>query len=78
MFARATAGGLGYGEVKKDLLARVMDYFEPMRARRTALEGKSDEIESILRSGAERARALATPVMEACRSAAGLGPPPSV
>lgn len=73
MFARAAAGGLGYGELKKDLLARLMDYFEPMRARRAVFEGKPDEIEAILRSGADRARALARPVLEACRSAAGLG-----
>jgi tryptophanyl-tRNA synthetase len=74
MFARARAGGLGYGEVKKDLFARLMDYFEPMRARRKALEEKPEEVEAILRRGAERARALATPVLEACRRAAGLGP----
>jgi tryptophanyl-tRNA synthetase len=76
MFARAAAGGLGYGDVKKDLLARLMDYFEPMRARRAELEQKPDEIEAILRLGAERARELATPVLEACRDAAGLGPAP--
>ena len=75
MFARAEAGGLGYGEVKKDLLARLMDHFEPMRTRRAELEEKPDEIEAILRRGAERARALATPVLEACREAAGLGVP---
>jgi tryptophanyl-tRNA synthetase len=74
MFARARAGGLGYGDVKKDLLARLMDYFEPMRARRAALEARPDEIEAILRDGALRARALATPILEACREAAGLGP----
>ena len=74
MFARAKAGGLGYGDVKKDLLARLMDYFEPMRARRAALEARPDEIEEVLRAGAVRARALATPVLEACREAAGLGP----
>ncbi len=73
-FARAKAGGLGYGDVKKDLLARLMDYFEPMRLRRTALEARPDEIEEILRAGALRARALAMPVLEACREAAGLGP----
>jgi tryptophanyl-tRNA synthetase len=76
MFARAAAGGLGYGDVKKDLLARLMDYFEPMRARRAELEQKPDEIEAILRLGAGRARKLATPVLEACREAAGLGPAP--
>jgi len=75
MFGRAAAGGLGYGDVKKDLLSRLMDYFEPMRARRAALEEKPDEIEAILRVGAGRARELAMPVLEACRSAAGLGPP---
>jgi tryptophanyl-tRNA synthetase len=75
MFARAAAGGLGYGDVKKDLLTRLMDYFEPMRARRAEFEQKPDEVEAILRTGAERARALAMPVLEACREAAGLGVP---
>jgi len=74
LFARAKTGGLGYGDVKKDLLVRLMDYFEPMRARRTALEARPDEIEEILRAGARRARDLAMPVLEACRDAAGLGP----
>ena len=75
MFERARSGGLGYGDVKKDLLARLMDYFEPMRARRAAYEEKPDEVEAILCAGAARARALAEPVLEACREAAGLGPP---
>ncbi len=75
MFARASAGGLGYGDVKKDLLARLMDYFEPMRARRAEFEQKPAEVEAILRDGAARARALATPILEACRDAAGLGVP---
>ena len=44
MFARAAAGGLGYGDVKKDLLARLLDYFEPMRARRAELEAQAAEI----------------------------------
>ncbi len=74
LFARARAGGLGYGDVKKDLLARLMDYFEPMRARRSALEARPDEIEDVLRAGALRARALAMPILAACREAAGLGP----
>jgi tryptophanyl-tRNA synthetase len=74
MFERAAAGGLGYGDVKKDLLARLMDYFEPMRARRRELEEKPEQIELILRVGSGRARELAMPVLDACRSAAGLGP----
>lgn len=75
MFERAAAGGLGYGDVKKDLLVRLMDYFEPMRARRAEYEKRPDAVEEILREGVEHARALATPVLEACRAAAGLGRP---
>ena len=71
-FARAEAGGVGYGEVKKDLLVRLLDYFADMRARRADLEGRLDDVEDILVDGAVRARALAQPVLDACRSAAGL------
>jgi tryptophanyl-tRNA synthetase len=71
-FARVEAGGVGYGEVKKDLLARLLDYFADMRARRADLEGRLDDVEDILVDGAVRARALAQPVLDACRSAAGL------
>ncbi|MFK7894192.1 MAG: tryptophan--tRNA ligase [Myxococcota bacterium] len=74
MFARAEAGGLGYGDVKKDLLGRVMDYFEPMRARRAELAERPKEVEAILLDGAQRAKALAMPILETCREAAGLGP----
>jgi len=74
MFERAAAGGLGYGDIKKDLLERLMDYFEPMRTRRAEYEEKPEAIEEILREGATRARALATPILESVRQAAGLGP----
>jgi tryptophanyl-tRNA synthetase len=73
LFARAAAGGLGYGEVKKDLLARVLAHFAPMRARRAELAAHPGRVEEILAAGARRARALGRPVLEACREAAGLG-----
>lgn len=72
LFARAQAGGLGYGEVKKDLLARLLAYFAPLRERRDALARRPDDVEDVLAAGAARARALATPVLEAARDAAGL------
>jgi tryptophanyl-tRNA synthetase len=75
MEKRAAVGGLGYGEVKKDLLARILDYFGEMRARRDELARHPDDVEDVLRSGAMRARALAAPVIEAARAAAGVGPP---
>jgi tryptophanyl-tRNA synthetase len=73
MFARAEAGGLGYGDVKKDLLARLLDHFGPMRERRAELEKRPDEVEDVLASGARRARELGAPVLAAAREAAGLG-----
>jgi tryptophanyl-tRNA synthetase len=73
MAARARAGGLGYGEVKKDLLRRVNETFGPMRERRAALAMRPSEVEDVLADGARRARAIARPVLDACRDAAGLG-----
>ena len=75
MFARAKAGGVGYGEVKKDLVARLTAYFEPMRERRAELAQHPDDVEGVLADGVARARAIARPVLEACQVAAGLGKP---
>ncbi len=74
-FAKAKAGGMGYGDVKKDLLERVKAVFDPMRERREVLAAKPDELEDILAEGGRRARAIAEPVLDACRAAAGLGSP---
>ncbi len=75
MFARAEAGGMGYGDVKKALFEKVLAHFAPMRERREELAKRPDDIEDILRAGAGRARELAAPVLEAARQAAGLGSP---
>jgi tryptophanyl-tRNA synthetase len=73
LFERARAGGLGYGEVKKDLLRRVLEFFGPMRERRADLEARIDVVEDVLEAGANRARMLGEPVLAAAREAAGLG-----
>ena len=75
MADRASRGGLGYGDVKKELLERVLDYFGPMRERRESYASRPDEVEEILVLGAERARAIAEVVLEGCRQASGLGRP---
>ena len=74
MAERARAGGLGYGDVKKEILERVLDHFAVMRERRESFESRPDDVEEILRKGAARARAIAMPVLEGCRAAAGFGP----
>jgi tryptophanyl-tRNA synthetase len=73
LFQRAKQGGLGYGEVKKDLLARLLAHFGPYRERRAAWEARPGAVEEVLAEGARRARALARPVLEAAREASGLG-----
>lgn len=75
MWQRASSGGLGYGDVKKDLLARMLEYFGGMRERRDELAKHSDDVEDILRDGARRARELAAPVVAAVHEATGIGPP---
>jgi len=75
MADRARAGGTGYGDIKKALLERILDLFGPMRERRERYEAQPDEVEAILRRGAERARAIAMPVLERCREAVGIGQP---
>jgi tryptophanyl-tRNA synthetase len=73
LFARARSGGLGYGDVKKDLLARLLAHFGPLRERREALAARPGEVDDVLADGVRRARALMTPVLAAARDAAGLG-----
>jgi tryptophanyl-tRNA synthetase len=75
LFARAAAPGLGYGEVKKDLLARLLAYFAPQRARRAEWDARGDDVEDVLAEGARRARAIARPILDAARDASGLGAP---
>ncbi len=65
-------GGKGYGEFKKQLFARLWEYFEPMRQRRTEILQQPDYIDEVLKKGAERANALADQVMSRVRNAVGL------
>ncbi len=73
MAERFRAGGMGYGEVKKNLLERLLAYFEPARERREELAARPDSVEDILREGAKRAQESSAPLMDKVRKAAGLG-----
>jgi tryptophanyl-tRNA synthetase len=72
MEASFRAGGTGYGEYKKRLLAGVMDYFAPMREKRSSLIEQPGLVEEILSAGAVRANAAADIVMDRVRSVVGL------
>jgi tryptophanyl-tRNA synthetase len=70
--AKLAAGGFGYGEVKKELLATLMDYFAPFRKKREELVKNLDYVHEVLRKGAERANAVADETMSKVRKAVGL------
>jgi tryptophanyl-tRNA synthetase len=66
------AGGKGYGDFKKTLLAGFHSAFDGARARYREMEADPAEVDRILADGAQRARAHAEPVMARIRQAVGL------
>jgi len=72
MRARFIAGGVGYGDFKKELFAAIWDYFAAARARREQLLRDPGQVDEILRDGAVRAREVAGVTMERVRRAVGL------
>ena len=66
------AGGMGYGQVKKRLFELLIEYFEPYRQRRVELEKDAQYVESVLQSGAAKARAVAQKTLEQVRQATGI------
>jgi tryptophanyl-tRNA synthetase len=74
--ARYRAGGIGYGDAKKLLLAKIDGYFAPFRERRRDLERRPDDVEDVLADGARKARAEARETMALVREAVGMTPRP--
>jgi tryptophanyl-tRNA synthetase len=70
--AQGATPGVGYGDLKKKLLVEIENRFQPFQEKFKHYRAHSDEVETILRAGAVRARALAAPVLEAARKATGL------
>jgi tryptophanyl-tRNA synthetase len=69
---RYRAGGLKYGEVKKDLVERIWEFFSPYRERREALLADQDRLHAILEKGADKARAVADKTIAEVRKRTGL------
>jgi tryptophanyl-tRNA synthetase len=70
---RYRSGGMGYGEAKKRLAELMIEHFKPYRQNRSDLEKNMDAVEAVLKSGAERARAVASQTVLEARKAVGLG-----
>ena len=68
---RYRAGGMGDGEAKQLLLAKIDGFFGPYREKRKQLAADPTHVEDVLRDGARRARAEAVQTMELVREATG-------
>ncbi|MEY8366441.1 tryptophan--tRNA ligase [Anaerovoracaceae bacterium 41-7] len=68
----AAYAGKGYGDFKKDLVVVVTEALAPIKTRYEKIR-HSDELIEILKDGAERARAIANPVMQRVKDNFGLG-----
>jgi tryptophanyl-tRNA synthetase len=73
--ARYRAGGMGYGEPKKELIRRIHDTFDEPRRRREELSKNLDHVRRVLEDGADMARALARETLSAVQRACGVSRP---
>lgn len=72
MADRFRKGGYGYGDAKKELARKVLEYFAPMRQAREELARDMDHVRSVLEDGARRARVVATQTLERVYKKVGL------
>ncbi len=69
---RYRAGGFGYGEAKKILLAKLLEYFEPFRKKRFELEQKVSYVKDVLSEGGKKARIVAEKTMDEVKEKTGI------
>ncbi|HET6871182.1 MAG TPA: tryptophan--tRNA ligase [Solirubrobacteraceae bacterium] len=70
----ASFNGSGYGAFKQAVGDAVVEYLTPVRERYHELRADESELERILATGAEKARALASDTLVDVREAMGVGP----
>jgi len=70
--SRLREGGLGYGDLKKALFEHYWIYFTPYREKRTELAANLEYVEQLLTEGAQRARVVASGVLQRARQVSGL------
>ena len=63
---------MGYGDLKKTLFEHTWNYFAPFRAKRAELAADPGYVDGVLATGATRARAVASDVLQRARHACGL------
>ena len=65
-------GGIGYGDIKKELVKLVQDFVKPLREKRGELASNTKKVEEILQDGMERARNKASITMKNVREVCGI------
>jgi tryptophanyl-tRNA synthetase len=65
--------GSGYGDFKKAVAEAVVEYLSPVRERYEQLRPDETELDRILGLGAEKARAIAAPIVTEVRDRMGFG-----
>lgn len=68
---KLTAGGYGWGHAKKDLLGAILDRFKNEREQFTQWMSNPDELNAVLKQGAEKARHVASATLQRVREKAG-------
>ncbi|MFD3487481.1 tryptophan--tRNA ligase [Streptomyces sp. NPDC058665] len=63
-----------YGSLKQDTAEAVIELLRPVRARHAELAADPGQVDKVLKEGAERAREMARPVVDAAYDAVGLLP----
>ena len=63
---------LKYGDVKKELLTKIIDYFSPYREKREYLSKNIDQVHSLLDHGRDKASKVADEYIKKIRDAMGL------
>lgn len=69
---RYIRGGVGYGEVKKELLGLIYEFFAPFRKKREELAKDPGAIHEILKKGADKTRAVAVTTLDLVKEKTGL------
>lgn len=64
-------GGFGYGDAKKILLAKLLEYFAAAREKYTELLPKKDYVYGILEEGAKKAKTVAAATLETAKKKIG-------
>ena len=64
--------GLGWGDAKKELFAKMNQTISPMREKFDYYQSHRDEVDAILEEGAKKARAIATPMLAKIKKAIGV------